>query len=147
MKSLLPNCRFLSLASEHLGKDWHEKSLEIDGHLDDLAMDLAEESVYLVFDRAPGAVLAGEALCRICRSVIGPKRDLNGPLLMNDWVQAPVHRKALKATDWTHILQECYSEWESLQRQGEKIAGTFMIVAKRRLIPELNLSLEVLFHG
>ncbi len=147
MKSLLPNCRFLSLASENQGKDWLEKSQEIDGQLESLGMDLAEESVYLLFDRAPGAVMAGEAQCEIARSVIGPKRDLTGPLHMNDWVQAQVHRKALKASDWNQILQECYLEWENLQRQSQKIAAPFMIVAKRRLIPELNLSLEVLFHG
>ncbi len=147
MKSLLPNCRFLSLPSEHLGKDWFEKSHEIDEQLDGLGMDLAEESVYLMFDRAPGSILAGEANCRIARSVIGPKKELTGVLRMNDWVQAPVHRKSIKASDWTQILQECYSEWENLQRQGQKIAAPFMIVAKRRLVPELSLALEVLFHG
>lgn len=147
MESLLPNCRFLSLESDHLGKDWVEKTQEIDAQLDNLGMDLAEESVYLLFDRAPGAVMAGEALCQVARSVIGPKKDLSGPLHMNDWVQAPVHRKALRGPDWTQLLQECYSEWESLQRQGQKIASPFMIVAKRRLNPELSLSLEVLFHG
>jgi len=147
MKSLQPNCRFLSLASEHLGRDWLEKSQEIDGQLDNLGMDLAEESVYLLFDRAPGAVLGGEALCQIARSVIGPKKELTGELRMNDWVQTLVHRKALTATDWSLVLKECYVEWENLQRQSQKIAASFMIVAKRRLTPELVLSLEVLFHG
>ena len=147
MESLLPNCRFLSLSSDHLGKDWVEKTQEIDAQLDNLGMDLAEESVYLLFDRAPGAVVAGEAVCRVARSVIGPKKDLTGTLRMNDWVQAPVHRKAISGADWTQILQECYAEWESLQRQGQKLASPFMIVAKRRLRPELTLSLEVLFHG
>jgi hypothetical protein len=147
MKSLLPNCRFLSLASEHLGRDWLEKSQEIDGQLDSLGMDLAEESVYLLFDRAPGSVLAGEALCQVARSVIGPKKELTGELRMNDWVQTLVHRKALTATDWSLVLKECYIEWENLQRQSQKIAASFMIVAKRRLTPELVLSLEVLFHG
>lgn len=146
MKSLLPNCRFLSIASEHLGKDWLEKSQFIDNQLDSLGLDLAEESVYLLFDQAPGAVMSGEAVCQIARSVIGPKKDLSGPLRLNDWVQALVHRKALQARDWDSVLQECYSEWENLQRQGQKIAASFMIVAKRRLIPELNLSLEVLFR-
>ena len=147
MKSLLPNCRFLSMASEHLGKDWLEKSQQIDSQLDSLGMDLAEESVYLLFDRAPGAVIVGEAVCEIARSVIGPKKNLTGPLRLNDWVQAMVYRKAIQASEWDQVLQECYSEWENLQRQGQKIAAPFMIVAKRRLVPELKLSLEVLFHG
>ena len=147
MKSLLPNCRFLSLASESQGKDWMEKSELIDGQLDNLAMDLAEESVYLIFDRAPGAVIADEAHCLIARSVIGPKKNLEGAWRMTDWVQASVHRSPLQASEWSDVLQECYIEWESLQRQGQKIGPSFMIVAKRRLVPELNLKLEVIFHG
>lgn len=147
MKSLLPNCRFLSIASEHLGKDWLEKSQKIDTQLDSMGMDLAEESVYLLFDRAPGSVMSGEAHCQIARSVIGPKKDLSGPLRLNDWVQAMVYRKELLASNWDQVLQECYVEWENLQRQGQKIAAPFMIVAKRRLVPELKLTLEVLFHG
>ena len=147
MKSLLPNCRFLSLPSEHLGRDWFEKSQEIDDQLETLGMDLAEESVYLLFDRAPGVVIAGEAACRIARSVIGPKRDLEGALRISDWIQAPVHRSELKSVEWAQILKECYLEWENLQRQGQKIAAPFIVVAKRRLAPDVSLSLEVLFHG
>lgn len=147
MNSFLANCRFLSVESDLLGKDWLEKSQIIDDQLDGLGMDLAEESVYLIFDRAPGSVKAGEALCQIARSVIGPKKELQGNLTMKDWVQAPVHRKALKSSDWEDVLQESYKEWESLQRLGEAIAAPYMIVAKRRLVPELSLSLEVLFYA
>ena len=109
-------------------------------------MDLTEESVYLIFDRAPGAVIAGEGICQVARSVIGPKKSLEGPLRLFDWVQASVHRKVIHATDWDQVLEECYQEWENLQRQAQKLAAPFMIVAKKRLNPELNLSLEVLFH-
>lgn len=146
MKSLLPNCRFLTKASEEQGRDWTLRSREIDDQLDHLGMDLAEESVYLLFDRAPGSVIGGEANCMIARSVIGPKKGLEGPLKLFDWVQAPVYRKALGASDWDLVLEECYQEWENLQRQNHKLAAPFMIVAKRRLVPELTLSLEVLFH-
>lgn len=147
MNSFLPNCRFLSVESELLGKDWAEKSQIIDDQLDDLGMDLAEESVYLLFDRAPGSVKAGEAQCQIARSIVGPKKELQGNLAMRDWVQAPVHRKALKSSSWEDVLQECYTEWESLQRLGEATASPYMIVAKRRLVPELSLTLEVLFYA
>ena len=122
------------------------RSQEIDDQLDHLGLDLAEESVYLLFDRAPGSVIAGEANCLVARSVIGPKKALEGPLKLFDWVQAPVHRKVIRATDWDLMLEECYQEWENLHRQTQKLAAPFMIVAKRRLIPELTLSLEVLFH-
>lgn len=147
MKSLLSNCRFLSLHSEELGRDWSIKSLEIDDQLDNLGMDLAEESVYLLFDQAPGSIIAGEGHCKIARSVIGPKKNLTGPLELFDWVQAPVHRKIIRYTDWDQILEECYREWENLQRDGQKLAPDFMIVAKMRLAPELTLGLEVLFHA
>ena len=145
MKSLLPNCRFLTLASTDQGRDWTLRSREIDDQLDHLGMDLAEESVYLLFDRAPGAVIAGEANCLVARSIIGPKKGLEGPLKLFDWVQAPVHRKLIRASDWDQVLEECYQEWENLHREAQKLAAPFMIVAKRRLIPELALSLEVLF--
>lgn len=147
MKSLLSNCRFLTLASENLGRDWSVKSLEIDDQLDELGMDLAEEAVYLIFDKSPGAIIDGLGKCLIARSVIGPKKNLEGALKLVDWVQAPVHRKAIQQTDWDQILSECYSEWENLQRQGESLGPSFMILAKMRLVPELTLGLEVLFHA
>lgn len=146
MKSLLPNARFLSLSSAELGRDWCELTRTIDGQLDNLGLDLAEESVYLLFDTAPGGVLAEEGVCEVARSVIGPRKNLEGPLRLSDWVQSPVHRKALTSNDWDEVLEECYREWEHLQRAGHKLAGPFIIVAKRRLIPELILSLEVLFR-
>ena len=146
MKSLLPNCRFLGLTSAELGRDWLELSRKIDGQLDDLGMDLAEESVYLHFDTAPGGVLAEEGVCEVARSVIGPRRNLEGPLRLFDWVQAPVYKKSLLSNDWDLVLEECYQEWENLQRAGHKLVGPFIIVAKRRLNPELILSLEALFR-
>lgn len=146
MKSLLPNCRFLTLASHELGRDWSDRSTEIDDQLDELGMDLAEESIYLLFDQAPGSIIHGEGSCLVARSVIGPKKNLEGALKLTDWVQAPVERKALRSTDWDQILEECYQEWESLQRQSRKLAAPFMIVAKKRLIPELSLTVEVLFQ-
>jgi hypothetical protein len=145
LKSLLPNCRFLALPSTDQGRDWTLRSREIDAELEQLGMDLSEESVYLLFDRAPGAVIADEANCLVARSIIGPKKGLEGPLKLFDWVQAPVHRKSIRSTDWDQVLEECYQEWERLQREAQKLGAPFMIVAKRRLVPELALSLEVLF--
>jgi hypothetical protein len=146
MKSLLPNCRFLTVASEHLGKDWAQRSQEVDEHLDSFGMELAEESIFLLYDRAPGAIMAGEGRCQVARSIIGPKKRVEKPFQLIDWVQAAVYRRSIKATDWNRILEECYSEWEKLHREGNKIASPFMVLVKRRLSPELNLTLEVLFH-
>lgn len=145
MKSILSNCRWLTLESEVLGKDWSEKAQEIDENLEGLGMDLAEETVFLLFDRSPGAISAGEGRCRVARSVIGPKRRLEGPLELVDWIQAPVHQITLKVGTWTEVLNQCYKEWENLQRQGHKPVSPFMILVKRRLEPELELKLEVLF--
>ena len=134
------------MASENMGQDWLDCSRKIDASLDDLSLDLAEESVFILFDRAPGSVLAGEAQALVARSVIGPKKNLQGALKLQDWIQAPVFRKVILASDWDQILEESFKEWENLQRQGQTIAAPFMIVAKRRLTPELSLSVEVLFH-
>lgn len=147
MKTLLPNSRLLSIKSLESGRDWPVLSRLIDDQLDSLGMDLAEESVYLLFDSAPGSALKHLANCEVARSVIGPKKKLEGPLRLNDWVQASVYKKELNsASDWDEVLEECYREWENLQRQGQNLSAPFIIVAKRRLNPELILSLEVLFR-
>jgi hypothetical protein len=145
-KSILPNARLLCLSSESLGRDWAEKSHEVDLILGELSMDLSEESVYILFDRAPGAVLAGEGSCQIARSIIGPKKSLQQPFRLVDWVQADVYRKVLNSKDWESVLEDCYLEWENLQRSGAKLASPFMILVKRGLKPKLNLALEVLFY-
>jgi hypothetical protein len=146
IKELLPNCRWLAVASDHLGRDWSELSRLIDEHLDEYGLDLAEESVYLLFDRAPGSIQVGEGHCLVGRSVIGPKKNLVGRLHFLDWVQRPVFKTKIIAADWPQIYQQCYLAWENLQRQGLKIGAPFMILAKRRLNPRLELELEVLFH-
>lgn len=146
MSSLFPNSRFLSLPSEHLGKDWFELSSVIDNFLEELGMELAEETVFLIFDRAPGAIIEGEGSCLVARSVIGAKKSVERPLQMTDFNQGTVHFKALVSSDWGVALKSCYLEWENLQRSAVKIASPFMILVKRRLTPELDVTLEVLFH-
>jgi hypothetical protein len=78
--------------------------------------------------------------------VIGPKKNLVGQLHFLDWVQRPVFKTKIIASDWPQIYPQCYLAWENLQRQGLKIGAPFMILAKRRLNPHLELELEVLFH-
>lgn len=144
--TLLANTRFLSLPSDHLGKDWMERSGLIDSYLEQLGMELSEETVFMIFDRAPGAIIAGEGHCLVARSVIGPKSHVERPLQMTDWIQGPIHLKSLVSLDWDLALKACYQEWENLQRSAVKIASPFMILVNRRLAPELIVSLEVLFH-
>lgn len=145
-KSILPNARLLCISSESLGRDWFEKSMELDMVLGELSMDLSEESIFILFDRAPGAVLAGEGSCQIARSVIGPKKSLQQPFRLVDWVQTEIYRKVLLSKDWEGVLEDCYLEWENLQRSGTKVASPFIILVKRGLKPDLNLALEVLFY-
>lgn len=151
IKTILPNARFLSLDSENLGQDWAQKAQGIDRQLPGLSMDLAEESVFLLFDAAPGSVLDGSAHCQIARSVIGPKRNLEAPFKLQDWVQAPVWRKLMGSRptlNWGELLDESYQEWENLQRQGHPLKASFMLVIKRRMEPqkqELQLTIELLF--
>jgi hypothetical protein len=151
MKALLPNARFLTLPSENLGRDWFEKSRQIDQSLPDLGMDLAEETIYLLYSRSPGAILEGSGECLIARAVVGPKRALEGDLRLEDWVQATVERLPLKRlSHWGELLEDCYREWENLHRQARQVAPAFMVVFKRRLeSPEgsWHLSAEVLFKA
>lgn len=151
IKTLLPNARFLSLESENLGQDWSTKVQAIDRQLSGLSMDLAEESIFLLFDAAPGSALEGSANCQIARSVIGPKRNLEAPLKLQDWVQGPVWRKLMVSRptlNWGELLDECYQEWENLQKQGHHLKAPFMLVIKRRMEQpknELQLTVELLF--
>lgn len=147
IKTLLPNARFLTIKSDHLGRDWSECAQILDTQLDALGMDLASESVYLLFDRSPGAILAGEGEVLVARPVIGPKKQLEAPLAFLDWVQAPVYSKILTSFEWGSLLDECLGEWESLQRQNLTLAAPFMLVVKKKLCPQLELGVEVLFHG
>ena len=146
MKSHLPNCRWLAVESEEAGRDWNRKAQSIDDHLEGLGMDLAEESVYLLYEDSPEAILEGDSLCQVARSVIGPKKTLSGDLKLKDWVQAPVHRSDLSATEWDDLLLECQKEWKILKKEGVKLASGFMIVVKRRLSPALSITSEVLFY-
>jgi hypothetical protein len=145
MKTLLPNTRWLSLTSENLGQDWMAKISEIDQKLEYLGMDLAEESIFLIFDSAPGSVKAGEGRCEVARPVIGPKKAVPTPLKLWDWTQGGVYRLKLQGKSWEMLLEEAYLEWENLQRQGFPVATSFMLLLKRRIDGALSLEVEVLF--
>ena len=145
-KTILPNARFLAIKSEHLGRDWSDCVQKLDSQLDALGMDLASETVYLLFDRSPGAISAGEGGVLVARPVIGPKKALSAPFELVDWVQAPVHKKRLRSVDWTGLLDECSGEWERLQRENVNVTGPFMLELRKLLGPELELELSVLFR-
>ncbi len=145
MNSILPNMRLLGQFSENRGEDWATLSLGVDDVLSSLGMDLAEEAVYLVFDRAPGAVLNHEGKALVARSVVGPKKQVEAPLQLIDWVSAPVHRKLLKGKTWESVLQVSYKEWENLQTLNQKTSRSFILCLRRKVLDALMLEIEVIF--
>lgn len=146
MHDILSNQRFLTVASDSLGRDWFDKSQQLDQQLEALGLELSEESVYLIFDRSPGAILALEGQCLIARPVIGPKKELSSPFAMHDWAQASVWRYQAKLTQWSDLLNGAYNSWEELQRLNSKLRPSFMVAVKRTLKDKLELNGEVLFY-
>lgn len=145
MNSILPNMRLLGLFSENRGADWSSLVLEIDDVLSGMGMDLAEEKVYFLFDRSPGAILNHEGQTLVARSVVGPKKQVEAPLQLVDWVSAPVHRKTLQGKTWESVLQEAYKEWENLQQLNQKTSRSFILCLNRMVLDALVLEIEVIF--
>jgi hypothetical protein len=133
--------RWLSLPSSFSGEDWREVSLKLDEIIFGSGWDLADESVYLLYDADPERVLKGEAHCKIARSVIGPKKDPGSPFDLFDWKAATVFQKPLEATSWDGIFTESMNEW----KKNEKNYKVFMLCIRRRMNPALSLETEAIF--
>ncbi len=140
------NQRLIYLPSQGLGEDWLELSTSIDEMIPGYGMDLSEEAVYLIFDGSPGSVLHGEGSCLVARSVIGPLVQLSPPYKLMDISSRPVHLKNLSETSWQGALEAAFGAWQELQRQGKMVQSGFTLGIRRRLRPELNLELEVIFN-
>ena len=138
--------RLLCLPSEGLGKDWFTLCQKIDETIAAEGLDLAEESIYLYYDRAPGAVLHQEANCLVGRSVIGPRKEFRDSLRIVDWKSATVQWSDLKGKEWDQIWSESLKVWEDLQKSNKKLSSSFFIKLSRRLSPELSLNVAALFH-
>jgi hypothetical protein len=146
-RKLLSNMRLVCVPSDSRGEDWYEKTTLIDESLHLWGMDLAEESVYLFFDRAPGALLEGEdGECLIARSVIGPKKKLPLPFFLRDWTSSRVYSRGLSENSWSSLFSESFSFWGDLQREGKKILPAHTVRIRRSLNPGLGLNLEVIFR-
>jgi len=142
---VLGNMRLLGLPSELMGKDWSELTIKIDEMTQQLGMELFEQSIYLIFDSSPGAVLEGLGTCFVARSVIGPKKSVNAPYVMADLEALSVYQHDLQGKDWSDVLKEAYIFWESLQRQTIKLDRQFILALHRRDKDGLSLESEVLF--
>jgi hypothetical protein len=138
--------RWICLPSEGLGEDWYELSQKIDQRLSDWSMELSEESVFLLFDRAPGAILDGEGGVMIARPVIGPRKVPGPPFALQDWKAQKVYLSDLKEGTWTELIAECFSVWEEHMRAARSIENGFGIVLSRRLNPDLKNLAQVFFR-
>ena len=145
MNSFLSNMRLLCLPSELQGQDWYEKSLQLDESLEGHGMDLAHETVYLLFSETPQDTLDGQGRCLVARSVIGPKIQVETPFHLIDWVAAPVFRAELRSETWDQVLVEA-QEWRSKAQRGPRpLAKSFTLSVRRSLKTGLILETEVLF--
>jgi hypothetical protein len=142
----LPNLRLVCLPSQHLGEDWDACVRRIDAFLQDNDFDLAEEAVYLIFDRAPAAALSGEGSCVVGRPVIGPKRRLDLPFLQEDRVASSVFLEDLAQNDWPGMLGAAQLHWERLQRENHSLRAGFMLKFARLLTPQLELKRQVYYY-
>jgi hypothetical protein len=138
--------RLLCLPSEGRGEEWFKLSQKIDETIETENLDLAEEAVYLSYNRGPGAVLHQEANCLVGRSIIGPRKEFAHPLTIVDWKSATVFWVQLKANEWQGIWEEALTVWEELQKANKKLSSSFFIKLSRRLEPRLTLTAEVVFH-
>lgn len=138
--------RWLCLPSENLGRDWTNKGQEIDHALAELGMDLAEEATFLLFSNGPDAILEGKGQCLVGRPVIGPLKEVEGPLVLLDWSAAPVWQKSLQGKNLPELLRESKEALEEIENR-EKLAPDFILCIRRRLLgPELNIMVESFFH-
>lgn len=133
--------RWLTMPSAFAGEDWKEVSQLLDETIINSGWDLAEESVYLLYDADPETVLKGEAHCKIARSVIGPKKEPGDGFDLFDWKAATVFQKRLEATTWDGIFGEAMNEW----KKTEKSYKVFMLCVRRRMNPGLSLETEAIF--
>lgn len=138
--------RWLCLPSENLGADWFDKSQKIDQHLSELGMDLAEEATFLLLSNGPSDILEGRGQCLVARSVIGPLKEVESPLILLDWSAAPVWQTLLEGETLPELLEKSQEALREAGDQG-KWAQDFILCIRRKLLgPELNIVVESLFH-
>lgn len=146
MNSLLGNMRWLCLPSENLGHDWFDKGREIDSLLPQLGLDLAEESTFLIFSTNPSDVLEGRGQCLVARPVIGPKKSVEAPLALLDWKAAPVWQETLQGETLVELLENAEEARLKAQKGQRPFADSFSLCVRRRLTPELRITVDSIFH-
>jgi hypothetical protein len=144
--TFLPNSRWLCLSSDDFGRDWLEKSWQIDDYVESLGLDHIQEDVYLFYNESPSDLLKGKGECVIGRSVSGPKKDLNFPFKFLDWSSRPVITYPLKGGSLEQYLESALEKRTALELQGRGLKTSFILRIRRQLNPELKVSVEVIFY-
>lgn len=145
-QTILSNLRWLCLPSENQGKDWIEKSADLDINLEKYGLDLEEAGVYLIFSESPRSILENNGHCLVARSVTGPWKEPEPPLVIIDFVSRPVWRKTLSGNGLYDLLSEADSFRTELLMQGKSARETFILLVRRELKPDLKVNVEVIFQ-
>lgn len=130
--------RLLSLPSEVQGRDWDKLAKKIDSTLGAHKFDLAEETVYVTF--------SADREARVSRSVIGGKKELPFPWILEDWVAGQVEQSTIPDNDWEGIFEHVEFVRQKAQREGKRLQEGFTLKLSRRLKPELTLDARVFFR-
>ncbi len=144
-KALLPNIRWLALPSVGLGEDWVEKVLKIDHDLESLGYELAEESVYLLYSHSAREILLEKGHCLIARPVLGPKKMLEAPFLLKDWIASEVWKAPLRGVTLEELLGLVAHIDQKRELKEKQLERGFILCIRRRLVPGLSVTIEVIF--
>jgi len=143
---ILPNARFLGMTSHHSGRDWDELIPQIDELMDEIGLSLAEETIILIFSESDESAIEGTSECKVCRPVVGPKKQVPGLFFMEDWVQKTVFSFPIKSEGWEEVFLECSKIRDQLILDNKKIKNGPMLLLKRELSPDLKLTVEAVFQ-
>lgn len=143
---ILPNARFLGLTSLHSGQDWDELIPQIDQLMDEIGLSLSEETIILIFPESAQSVTEGTSECKVCRPVVGPKKQVPSPYFIEDWVQQTVFSFPIKSEGWDEVFIECSQIRNQLILDNKKIKNGLMLLLKRELLPDLKLTIEAVFQ-
>jgi hypothetical protein len=128
--TVLPNMRLLGTASAQDGRDWDQLVRNIDQVVEAQNFDLAEETVVIEFQ---------EGAASVYRPVIGGVRELPAPWQLVDRTAGETEVFRLEENNWEDLMEE-------VGELRPENAGGFTLLLKRRMAPELKLSVEVFFR-
>ena len=146
IETFLPNLRLITIPSDGMGEDWFKKSIALDGELSNLSLDIAEETVFLLFSNSPSDALENFGRCLIARSVIGPKSDIARPYALLDYMSQKVWSVELSGPTFTNVLEQAEEAWTKASVTGKILKEEFILKVSRQIKPNLEVKVEAIFH-